>query len=61
MHEYRLKRIEDLLKEVVAKQAFLLDHILHHGRKLDATTSEMKSNYVAFEAMFQEIAKNNKA
>jgi hypothetical protein len=44
----------------VAKQDFLLDTLLQLGRKLDSTTSEMKSNHIAYEAMFQEIASATK-
>jgi hypothetical protein len=61
MHEDRLQSIENLLKEVVAKQGLLLSHLQELRTTQLATTSEMKSNYVAFEAMFQEIASSNKA
>jgi hypothetical protein len=54
MDDDRLKSIENLLREVVAKQDLLLDHLMQHGRKLDGTTSEMKSNYVAIAAMFED-------
>jgi hypothetical protein len=50
----RLKSIEGLLREVVAKQDFLLGIVQQQGTKLDGTTSEMKSNYVAIAAMFED-------
>jgi hypothetical protein len=61
MSDDRLKSIESRLIEAVAKQDFLLDTVLQLGKKLDATTSEMKSNYVAIAAMFNEISARQKA
>lgn len=55
MRDDRLQVIEDLLREVVAKQDILLGHVLKLGRKVDAIPSEMKSNYVAIDGVFQEI------
>lgn len=54
MDNDRLKSIEGLLREVVAKQDFLLGIVQQQGTKLDGTTSEMKSNYVAIAAMFED-------
>lgn len=61
MNDDRLKSIEDKLSELLAKQDFLLETILQHGRKLDGTTSEMKSNYVAIAAMFEDTCARPKA
>jgi hypothetical protein len=61
MDDSRLKSIEDKLIEVAAKQDLLLDHVLQLGRKVDAIPSEMKSNYVAIDGMFQEILVSLKA
>jgi hypothetical protein len=61
MSDDRLNSIESRLMEAVAKQDFLLDTVLQLGKKLDATTSEMKSNYVAIAAMFKEISAHPKA
>ena len=60
MDDDRLKSIENLLREVVAKQDLLLDHVLKLGNKLDGTTSEMKSNYVAIAAMFEDTCAKRK-
>jgi hypothetical protein len=61
MPDDRLKSIENLLREVLAKQDFLLDIVQQMGRKLDGTTSEMKSNYVAIAAMFEDTCARLKA
>jgi hypothetical protein len=61
MRNDKLQSIEDKLTEVAAKQDVLLDHILQLGRKLDGTTSEMKSNYVAIAAMFEDTCASPKA
>jgi hypothetical protein len=56
MPDDTLKSIDNLLKEVVAKQDFLLASLQELRTTQLATTSEMKSNYVALEAMFQDIS-----
>jgi hypothetical protein len=48
-------QIENLLKEVLAKQDFLLVQLQELRKTQLATTSEMKSNYVANDAMLREL------
>ena len=45
--EDRLNTLEDKQAEIAAKQDVLLGHLQQLGKKLDGTTSEMRSNYVA--------------
>jgi hypothetical protein len=61
MSDDRLKSIENLLREVLAKQDFLLGIVQQMGTKLDGTTSEMKSNYVAIAVMFEDTCARMKA
>lgn len=53
--ERQLESIENLLREVTAKQDLLLGHINELKNQQINTRSEMKSNYVANEGMFTEI------
>jgi hypothetical protein len=55
------KQIENLLKEVVAKQDFLLRAIQELREQHLGIKSEMQSNYVATAAMFTEILSRVKA
>jgi hypothetical protein len=56
MPDDRFRSIENLLIEVVAKQDFLLASLQELRTTQLATTSEMKSQYVALEAMFLDIS-----
>jgi hypothetical protein len=61
MNDDRLKAIEDKQAEILAKLDLLFGHLQQHGKNLDSMTSEMKSNYVAIDGMFQEILASLKA
>jgi hypothetical protein len=55
MPDDRPKSTENMLKEVLAKQDLLLASIQELRTELVSVKSEMRSNYVAYAAMFQEI------
>jgi hypothetical protein len=63
----RFQSIENKLAEVAAKQNALVDMILQLGglvlqlgTKVDAQTSEMKSNYAGYEGWAKELAARTK-
>jgi hypothetical protein len=55
VREDRLKSIEDKQLETIKKVDLLIDHVLQLGKKVDNVVSDRKSNYAAFDGMFQEI------
>ena len=61
MRKERVKSIEDMLQELLAKHALLLDAFHKLREDTFGVKSEMKSNYVAIKAMFDEVCAGPKA